>query len=146
MYVFDWFTRGTAVPDIYARSGDAEFIIDSDFADDRACDLDAVVWRECQVPVAVFGLQSTLAKHLALVRGQSAADAEQRLSVIREWAARRGGVQAALRESPLLLTIRDGTVTFEDGWHRLGLAAFETGMPEVTALCAWLPDQLGPQA
>ena len=146
MSVFDWFTRGVVVPDIYARSGDAEFIIDSDFAEDRACDLGTVVWRECQVPVSVFGLQPTLAEHLAVVRGQSAAEAQQRLSVIREWAACRGSIQAALRENPLLLTIRDGNATLEDGWHRLGLAAFEAALPEVTAICAWLPDQMGPQA
>lgn len=146
MSVLDWFARGPVVPDVYARSGDAEFIVDSDFAEDRDCDLSALVWRECQVPVLAVTTHATLAAHVGHVQPQTAAEAEQRLGLIREWATSRGGIQAALRENPLLLTIRNGNVTLEDGWHRLGIAAFEAALPEVTALCAWLPDQAPSQS
>lgn len=103
MSVLDWFTRGTVVPDIYASSGDAEFIIDSDFAEDRTCDLKTVVWRECQVPVSVFGLQPTQAKHPAVIRGNPQQTRSNGcLSCV---SGRRGDIQAALRENHLLLTI-----------------------------------------
>ena len=92
------------------------------------------------MPVEVFSLLPTLADHLASVRAQTDAEAEQRLSVIRDWAASRCGMAAALSENPILLTVQNGQVTVQDGWHRLGLAVFEARLTEVTALCANMPD------
>ena len=139
MPVPEWLSRGTPVADIYARSGDAEFIIDSDFAEDRNVQLGELVWMDSLVPTAAFGLQATLVDHINLVRGQSTVEACARLDKIRAWARERGGIERALRESPLLLTLRNGKVTLEDGWHRLGIAVFEGGLTQVPALCAALP-------
>lgn len=139
MPISEWLSRGSPVADVYARSGDAEFIIDSDFADDRNVKLDELVWMDCLVPAAAFGLQATLDDHLSLVRGQSVVEGRARLGQIRAWATERGGIEPALRESPLLLTLRDSKVTLEDGWHRLGIAVFEAGLTQLPALCAALP-------
>lgn len=133
----DWFSRGTPVADLDQRSPDAEFIIDSDFFDDEKLEPENLVWRECRIPVGEFGFESTsLSSHLAQLRDMFPADEAQRLDDIRGWISGCGGIEAALAESPLIVTIKGGQLKLEDGYHRFGLAVFEHGVQEVLALCA----------
>ncbi len=138
-----WFESGSPVPDLYNRSGDAEYILDGDFEAEEGVEACALEWRECLIPVTAFGIRSSnLEEHmLALKRGSDdsstwAGEERERYQRIEEWMRECGGAEAALARSPLLVTIRDGRVAIEDGYHRLGLAAHRYGMTHVLSLCA----------
>lgn len=132
----DWFKNAPVVDDLFSRSSDAEFIFD----DDVECAWTALEWRECDVPVSAFALASTLDEHLAaLLPAESMKHERQRVCDIEMWIQEMGGVSNALHKSPLLITLRNGMVNIEDGYHRLGVAIFCHGVESVKALCASYP-------
>lgn len=122
--------------DVFARSPDAEFILDGEFEEDHQVAVRALEWRECVVPVAAFSLQPTLGEHLSVVDVQHHREALSRLSSIEVWIDRAGGIDRALFASPILATWRNGKLHVEDGWHRLGSAAFRHGLSAVRIICA----------
>jgi hypothetical protein len=133
----DWFAQGTPLPDVYARSSDAAFILDSDFEEDYSCDVSSLIWKECVVPASAFALAyTTLAEHLGCLHGAEPGYERERLLNIRTWIASRHNMLEALTQSPLLVFLKDGRLELADGWHRLGIAVFEHRLPEVIALCA----------
>jgi hypothetical protein len=135
-----WFNAGLPIPDVYARSSDAEFILDAEYGEERGIAVEQLKWRECLVPVSAFALKhSDLLAHLVAVPGVDWKYEAARMANIRAWFARAGGARNGLLESPLLVSISGADLTLEDGWHRLGLAVFEEGLTEVTALCALVP-------
>lgn len=70
------------------------------------------------------------------------AEEMERIAGILAWIAEVGGIEAVLRQSPLLATVSDGKVRLEDGYHRLGVAHFDDGVTHVRALCASLDEAL----
>lgn len=126
--------------DVYERSPDAQYILDSEFFEEIGAAADVLAWRECEIPVEEFCLQEKFEQHFEklVLGGARALEAyeQERYAAIRDWMEGAGGPDVALKRSPLLVTIRNGKVTLEDGYHRLGLAAFKFGAKTVTALCA----------
>lgn len=148
----DWFVLGQPVADVYQRSCDAEFILDDDFGDNESpVEWAALAWRECLVPVASLPDKyrfDTLEAHLSalrLDRWNTLDDELQRTEAIVDWVREVGGIQAALEQSPLLMTLRKGEVVIEDGYHRLGVAVHCFGETHVRALVAVVPE-CGPQS
>ena len=135
----DWFKGAPVVCVLFSRSSDAEFIFD----DDAECGWTALEWRECEVPISVFGLTAkTLDEHFgALLPAVTMASEQLRGQAIEQWILEMGGVRNALHKSPLLITLRNGKVKIEDGYHRLGVAIFCYGAHTVKALCAECPTQ-----
>lgn len=134
----DWFNAAPVVGDLFSRSADAEYVFD----DDTECGWTMLEWRECEVPVSAFALAPTLDLHLAaLLPAESMEHERQRVCDIEQWIQEMGGVRNALHKSPLLITLRHGTVKIEDGYHRLGVAIFCHGVESVKALCARYPGQ-----
>jgi hypothetical protein len=135
-----WFTAGAPVPDVFARSVDAEFILDGDFERDEQVAPALLDWRECLVPIEAFGFKhESLEAHIASLRRVDAVYEASRLEVIRAWVSSCGGIEAALAQSPALATMTDGVLKLEDGFHRLGIAKFEHGAQFVRTLCASMP-------
>lgn len=139
-----WFLTGTPVPDIYARSSDAPYILDADFAEDEGIGAEQLEWRECVIPVDQFELsQSTMEAHIAALIGdrcgKERAEELERCERIERWINEAGGIDAAFQQSPLLMTIKEGKPKLKDGYHRLGLAIFTFGATSIRALCAELP-------
>lgn len=143
----EWYAQGIHVPDVYARSGDAEGILDGWF-DDHETEIawNLLDWRECDIPVSAFGFSydniEDWCRHL---RHERLEDEMQRMALIRSWVAEAGGIFPALTQSPLLVTIRNGRPKIEDGYHRLGIAVLEQGVSHVRSLCASV-DAAPPQA
>lgn len=133
----DWFKDAPVVRDLFSRSPDAEFIFD----DDVECGWTALEWRECEVPVSAFGIEAqTLNEHLAaLLPAATMADELRRIQSIEQWMVELGGVCHALDRSPLLITLRNGRIDIQDGYHRLGMAFFGYGVKTVKSLCALHP-------
>lgn len=128
----DWFTTAHGVVDLFNRSPDAEFIFD-DGADRWA----ALEWRDCEVPVSAFDMAPTLDEHLsALLPATTMAAEQERVQQIAQWMEQAGGVAKALCQSPILITLHNGKVRIEDGYHRLGVAVFCYGVQSVKALVA----------
>lgn len=130
----DWFVDAPVVPNLFSSSPDAEFVFD----DDAECGWSSLEWRECEVPVAAFGLKAdTLDDHLDfLPHKASLVDEQLRAKSIEMWMRDHGCASVALHQSPLLITLREGKVKIEDGYHRLGVAVFCFGQSTVKALCA----------
>ena len=142
---FAWFHAGQPVADVYARSADAQFILDCDFEEDYGVEVSALHWKECLVPVSAFALRhTTLEAHLATQRCIDPAYERERLANVRAWIGTKRNAMEALHESPLLVSILDGELKLQDGWHRLGIAAFEHGLTDVLALCVDLGKGLKP--
>lgn len=146
----DWYARGTPVPDLHARSDDACAILDGDFENDHGVDVNAMVWRECLVPVSEFrlgyprgSLEECIAHFASLHvggRSDAARQERERCEGVDRWMRAQGGADAALGVSPLLLTIlADGRLRLEDGHHRLAVAEHVHGARHVRALCAPMP-------
>ena len=143
----DWLAAGVRVYDVYARSPDAEFILGSDFEDEEALRVADLEWRECQIPIEAFEVSATsLESHVAGLLGAGASAAARKAEAARcngvgEWIKGCGGVDLALQKSPMLVTLRDGRIKMEDGYHRLGVAVFEFGALQVRAICAEVDGQ-----
>lgn len=96
-------------------------------------------WRLCQVPVSAlrsFAKPSLGAfiEHMVQQRG-SEEDEAQRLAEIEAWFKAEGGVDPALRRSPLVMTLgRDGRIDLLDGHHRNALAIHRHKRESLTAL------------
>jgi hypothetical protein len=138
---FDWFESAVPIHDLFARSADAEFIFD----DESECAWGDLNWRECLVPISAFPARykfPSILEHVSsLVNektlfGNTLAYELERVESIVAWMKSCGGVEPALRRSPLLLTLREGELVVEDGFHRLGVAFHYFGVTEYPALCA----------
>ncbi len=143
--VLDWFSAGKEVPCVFQRSPDAEFILDGDFAGDFGICAADLAWRECAVPVQAFGVPcSNLREHIGRLVGMHIATQLEeelfRCQHIQEWIEAAGGIETALNQSPLLVTLQGGQIVLQDGYHRLGLATFNYSAKTVNALCAYLPN------
>ena len=141
----DWFSAGEEVPCVFKRSPDAEFVLDGDFASDYGVLAADLAWRECIVPIEAFGVCcSNLREHIARLSGTHVAkqiEAELcRCQHIQEWIEAAGGIDVALNQSPLLVTLQGGQILLQDGYHRLGLATFNYSAKTVKALCAYMPN------
>ncbi len=124
----DWFRAGKALESVRARTPDHQGVLAVGFAGVGDGD-----WRECMVPVAHLACGATTLKHEVLTRPRSQG--------IRKWIRECGGIMTALAEAPLVITIREGQIEVEDGYHRLCLAVFEHGATHVRAVCAMLPSE-----
>lgn len=136
----NWYEQGIAVSDLEKACPDAPYYLDSDFEHDYGCSVLEMDWRVCQVPLTAYGLCSgSLDQHLTELMKLDPAYEEMRLGKIRSWVASVGGMQAALAASPVLTVMKGHKLIVVDGWHRLGLAAFEHKLSNITALCGRIP-------
>lgn len=136
-----WFVAGAPVDCVYARSPDAEYILDSDWGSDRGVDIRSIQWRECSVPVSEFELSAVdLRDHLSKIAiGANTVESEMaRCDGIVQWIEAAGGMDRAFLESPILARIQHGKLMIEDGYHRLGLARFTYGAPIVRVICTFI--------
>jgi hypothetical protein len=108
--------------DVFARSPDAEFILDPDEG--------SFEWRECQAPVSAFKQTSAMI--------DTPAEEAKRFARIRRWMKERGGAAAAIQESPVLALWWRGLYLL-DGWHRMQLAQKE-GMTTFPTLVGLVPN------
>jgi hypothetical protein len=133
-----WFADGLIVDDIYERSIDAPYIFDDgvDVGGEQVGWND-LLWRECLIPVAEFDFPFvSLEQHLLAITAETAVSQRERGQEVAGWMAAVGGVEKALLAAPLLVTLRDGKVTIEDGYHRLGVAVILHDARFVRALCS----------
>lgn len=140
----DWFEQGTSVADVFLRSGDAEFILDSDFSDDEGIDASDLEWRECSIPIEMFNMAPSLDAHLKHLVGsdpRQLTEEYNRCQSIESWIDEAGGIEKALNQSPILVTMKSGKVKIEDGYHRLGIAFFNHEATSIRALCAQIKKQ-----
>lgn len=151
----DWYLSGDIVPKVFARSGDAEIILDRDFEEDEGVCASELAWRECEIPIEalsatpmpldqylkemILGCSHMLKQH---VLDDLLCQEKRRCSHIAEWIDSCGGPDNALLESPLIITIKGGAFKIEDGYHRLGLAVCNYGARTVRAVCAEIPHRI----
>lgn len=138
----EWFACAERVSDLYARSADAEFVLDEFEERTDGIPADALEWRECMIPKEAFQLPARL-DEVEWLRRHSAMDPpgeQRRMADIGAWVARCGGIGPALAASPLLVTLdEEGAIHIEDGNHRLLYAVYFCKARAVHALCALLP-------
>ncbi len=134
-----WFQEAKVIADAFARSPDAEFVLDG-VEDDWGVSASALEWRECTVPISAFDLPVSInnVQWAAKLAKHDPEGERERMHTITTWVNERGGIEQALQECPLILTLREGRATIEDGAHRLLHAAYERRVSTVRVICAVL--------
>lgn len=103
--------------------------------DDEIYDL---LWRRVPVPIlSIFPEDELVPRNLD---GETDEEARERFGKVRAWMGGRGGPDAALQESPIILLLDDGDLTLVDGWHRCVVAYRDFGATEVTAMVGMMPE------
>jgi hypothetical protein len=115
---------GQRVPDVLARSEDASALLEGDEASYR--------WIEAQVPVKDFYDQGFRPAK------ENPQEKAQRMAAIDEWASKRGGIESAIRESPIVALHTDKGLDLVDGGHRLERAS-QQGAKTITVLLGEKP-------
>lgn len=115
---------GQVVKTPKSRSGDLDYFISDDDADDGDR-LEELIWIEVDVPIHWFGCQfvpSELGFTYNAQNAEQAAREEEREAKLSKWAGSVGGWEKALNISPVLATFGNYYINFLDGWHRSKLA------------------------